>query len=122
MKETPSEATGRAVTVVAVGNESLPLANEIAASVTKTIPSLETVVLKSSEDGVHDLLWDLGPSVQYLVVVWPEDVSARTCGINAINASSDGLLCHLYDDNCANCLTLRFISHLLHRIQTSSCR
>ena len=88
-----SEATGRPITVVAVGAESIPLANDIAASVKELVPSLESVVLRSSEEGVHDLLWELGPSVQFLIVVWPEDVSARTCGINAITASSDGLLC-----------------------------
>ena len=34
--------------------------------------------------------------MQFLIVVWPEDVSSRTCGINAITASSDGLLCLFY--------------------------
>ena len=92
MTKSLSEATGRPVTVVAVGAECLPLASDIAADVRKLVPSLETAVLKSSEGGVHDLLWNLGPSVQYLIVVWPEDIPARTCGINAITASSDGLL------------------------------
>ena len=98
-----SEATGRPITVVAVGAESIPLANDIAASVKELVPSLESVVLRSSEEGVHDLLWQLGPSVQFLIVVWPEDVSARTCGINAITASSDGLLCLLFYIMCQRC-------------------
>ena len=90
--ESVAEATGRPVTVVAVGPESITLANEIAASVKKLVPSLEGIILKASEDGVHDLLWSLGPNVQYLIVVWPDDVRTRTCGVTAITASSDGSL------------------------------
>lgn len=115
MTESVAEATGRPVTVVAVGPESIPLANEIVASVKKLVPSLESIILKASEDGVHDLLWSLGPNVQYLIVVWPDDVRTRTCGVNAITASSDGLL-------------KLFFSHVkhngdcsVHRIQTNIC-
>ena len=75
------------------GADDSDLLTEYAAQqLEKAIPTMENTVIACDEANAHDVLWGLDAGVQYVIVIWPEDIASGTCGINAINSSSEGLL------------------------------
>ena len=86
------DSEGKEITIVAVGDESLKSAEQVSQQLQKAIPTMENTVIACDETNAHDVLWSLDAGVQYVIVIWPEDIASGTCGINAINSTSEGLL------------------------------